>query len=47
MDEPIVGDDVAKVDVGVGRIIAVDEFPETRRPAWKLRIDWADVACRG
>lgn len=24
----------------VGRIVAVDEFPEARRPAWKLTIDF-------
>ncbi len=24
----------------VGRITAVDEFPEARRPAWKLTIDF-------
>lgn len=32
-------DDFAKVDVRVGRIVEVAEFPEARRPAWKLRID--------
>jgi tRNA-binding protein len=24
----------------VGRVVAVDEFPEARKPAWKLRIDF-------
>jgi tRNA-binding protein len=27
------------VDMRVGRIVAVDEFPEARVPAWKLTID--------
>jgi tRNA-binding protein len=40
MDDFITWDDFAKVDIRVGRIIEVDEFPEARRPAWKLRIDF-------
>lgn len=38
--EPISWDDFAKVDVRVGRIVEVKDFPEARRPAWKLRIDF-------
>ena len=40
MSDPISFDDFAKVDVRVGRIVAVEEFPEARKPAWKLRIDF-------
>ena len=32
--------DFEKIDMRVGRIVAVDDFPEARRPAWKLRIDF-------
>jgi tRNA-binding protein len=30
----------AAVDMRVGRVVAVDEFPEARKPAWKLTIDF-------
>jgi tRNA-binding protein len=33
-------DDFAKIDMRVGRIVEVEDFPEARRPAWKLRIDF-------
>jgi len=28
------------LDMRVGRVLAVDEFPEARVPAWKLEIDF-------
>jgi tRNA-binding protein len=33
-------DDFLAVDMRVGRVVAVDEFPEARRPAWKLTVDF-------
>ena len=33
-------DDFSRVDMRVGRVTAVQDFPEARRPAWKLTIDF-------
>jgi tRNA-binding protein len=33
-------DHFLQVDMRVGRVIGVDEFPGARKPAWKLTIDF-------
>jgi tRNA-binding protein len=32
--------DFLEVDMRIGRVTAVEDFPEARRPAWKLTIDF-------
>ncbi|HVL96383.1 MAG TPA: tRNA-binding protein [Solirubrobacteraceae bacterium] len=35
-------DDFIAVDMRVGRVVEVHDFPEARKPAWKLTIDFGD-----
>jgi tRNA-binding protein len=33
----------AALDLRAGRVVAVDDFPEAHRPAWKLTVDFGPV----
>jgi tRNA-binding protein len=33
-------EDFDKLDMRVGRVLSVEDFPEARNPAWKLEIDF-------
>jgi tRNA-binding protein len=35
-------DEFMRVDMRVGRIVEVEDFPGARRPAWKLRVDYGE-----
>lgn len=40
MSDQISFDDFMKVDVRVGRVVEAEVFPEARKPAYKMRIDF-------
>ena len=40
MTDTINFDDFLKVDIRAGRVVEVQPFPEARKPAWKLKIDF-------
>ena len=33
-------EDFERIDMRVGRVVGVEDFPEARRPSWKLEIDF-------
>ena len=39
-------DQFLAVDMRIGRIVSVDEFPEARKPAWKLTIDFGELGVK-
>ncbi|MDO1513998.1 tRNA-binding protein [Maribacter confluentis] len=42
MQETITWNDFSKIDMRVGTILSVDEFPEARNPSYKITIEFGD-----
>ena len=38
--------DFQKIDIRVGKIIEVEDFPETRNPSYKLKVDFGELGVK-
>lgn len=45
-EAPLTWDEFRRVDVRVGRIVAVEDFPEARQPSYRLTIDFGPLGRR-
>ncbi|MBC3783867.1 tRNA-binding protein [Spirosoma utsteinense] len=46
MNEPITWADFEKVEIRTGTVVAVEAFPQARKPAYKLTIDFGELGTR-
>jgi tRNA-binding protein len=40
VSDQVTFEDFQRIDIRVGRVVAVDDFPDARKPAWKLTVDF-------
>lgn len=45
-NETITIDDFTRVDLRVGRVIAVEPFPKARNPSWKVQVDLGELGTK-
>ena len=46
MAEEISFEDFSKVDIRIGTILEVNDFPKARKPAYQLKIDFGDLGIK-
>lgn len=46
MKEEISFEDLLKVDIRIGTIIEVNDFPKAKKPAYQLKIDFGDLGIK-
>jgi tRNA-binding protein len=46
MKEEIKFEDFLKVDIRIGTIIEVNDFPKARKPAYQIKIDFGDLGIK-
>ena len=46
MSETITFEDFSKIDLRVGTVIEVNDFPKARKPAYQLTIDFGDLGVK-
>ena len=46
MKDEITFEDFLKVDIRIGTIIEVNDFPKARKPAYQLKVDFGDLGIK-
>lgn len=46
MKKPISWDDFEKLDIRVGTVVEVQDFPKARKPAWRMVIDFGPLGLK-